>query len=542
VKNNKSNEVFPGTHQSEQGLATPTPHPSSLARVGHETFPEELSSIVSDRRMSRRTILRTGVGLAMATAGTEALLTLYQGRAFAVTATDNIVLQWNNALLQAIRNMKPGPTIVARALAVLHTCMYGAWTAYDPIATSPLLGGSLRRPKSEQTITNKNTAMSYAGYRAALDLFPTQAAVFTSLMTTLGYDPANTSTDTKTPAGIGNFVAQAILMFRHNDGSNQLNNYADTTSYTPVNTSTSITDPNRWQPLSVPTILPDGSNGFVTQQFTTPQWGKVIPFSLLSGSQFRPAGPILYPNQGYTDQANQILQYSADLNDTTKTIAEYWADGPHTELPPGHWTLLAQFTAAQFISKRDKHDVNQDGKLFFALANALFDASIACWDCKRAYDSIRPVSAVHYLFPTTTVTCWGGPGKGTVPMLGGNWAPYQKPTVVTPPFPEYVSGHSTFSAAGAYVLQQFTGSDTFGASYTQSAGSSLIEPNLGIPKTDITLSWPTFSAAAVEAGMSRRYGGIHFQQGDLDGRTLGQRVGTQAWSLAQAFMNGKASK
>jgi hypothetical protein len=276
-------------------------------------------------------MLRTGAGLAMATAGTGALLTLRKGRVLAVTTTDNIVLQWNNALLQAIRNMKPGPTIVARALAVLHTCMYSAWTAYDPIATSPLLGGSLRQPKSQQTIANKNMAMSYAGYRAALDLFPTQAAVFTALMATLGYDPANTSTDTKTPAGIGNFVAQTILAFRHNDESNQLNNYTDTTGYTAVNTPTTITDPNRWQPLSVP----DGNGGFVTQSFTTPHWGKVIPFSLLSGSQFRPAGPILYPNQGYIDQANQILQYSAQLNDTTKTIAEYWADGPTPNFRPG---------------------------------------------------------------------------------------------------------------------------------------------------------------------------------------------------------------
>ena len=112
-------------------------------------------------------MLRTGAGLAMVTAGTGALLTLRKGRALAVTATDNIVLQWNNALLQAIRNTKPGPTIVARALAVLHTCMYGAWTAYDPIATSPLLGGSLRQPKSQQTIANKNTAPSGVSFTAA---------------------------------------------------------------------------------------------------------------------------------------------------------------------------------------------------------------------------------------------------------------------------------------------------------------------------------------------------------------------------------------
>jgi hypothetical protein len=112
--------------------------------------------------------------------------------------------------------------------------------------------------------------------------------------------------------------------------------------------------------------------------------------------------------------------------------------------------------------------------------------------------------------------------------------------VVTPPFPEYVSGHSTFSAAGARVLATFTGSDAFGASVTVRAGASRIEPRTpthpGTPARDVTLSWPTLSAAADEAGWSRRYGGIHFEGGDLHGRSLGNAIGGDAWIKAQSYI------
>ncbi|MDQ6659449.1 MAG: vanadium-dependent haloperoxidase, partial [Chloroflexota bacterium] len=190
---------------------------------------------------------------------------------------------------------------------------------------------------------------------------------------------------------------------------------------------------------------------------------------------------------------------------------------------------------------KDKHALSDDVMLFFALSNAVFDAGIACWDAKRAFDYVRPITAVHYLYAGQPLTCWGGVGKGTITMSdGANFLPYQEANVVTPGFPEYVSGHSTFSAAGAYILQQATGSDSFGNSFTAAPGSSQIEPGYA-PTTSVTLSWPTFSAAAAEAGVSRRYGGIHFQQGDLDGRTLGQQVATQAGTKALAYIQGHAS-
>ncbi|MDQ6734969.1 MAG: vanadium-dependent haloperoxidase [Nitrospirota bacterium] len=174
--------------------------------------------------------------------------------------------------------------------------------------------------------------------------------------------------------------------------------------------------------------------------------------------------------------------------------------------------------------------------MFFALTNAIFDASVAAWDAKRAYDFVRPVTAIHYLFTGKMVRAWAGPGLGTRLIDGKDWKPYQAVTVVTPPFPEYISGHSTFSTAGAEILRQFTGSDEFDFSYTQPANTSRVEPNT--PATDITLYWATFSEAADEAGISRRYGGIHFVDGDLQGRLVGRRVGVQAWRKAQSYIEG----
>ena len=116
---------------------------------------------------------------------------------------------------------------------------------------------------------------------------------------------------------------------------------------------------------------------------------------------------------------------------------------------------------------------------------------------------------------------------------------YQPATVVTPPFPEFFSGHSTFSAAGAEILKLYTGSDAFGNSVTIPAGFSRVEPGM-TPATDITLSWATFSEATDQAGISRRYGGIHFKYGDLAGRAIGRQVGAQVWAKALTYFNGTA--
>ncbi|HLZ69337.1 MAG TPA: phosphoesterase [Dehalococcoidia bacterium] len=451
-----------------------------------------------------------------------------------LASADTIVVQWNNAALQAIRATKPGPPMVARALAILHTCIYDAWALYDPVAVGTRFGAEMRRPAADRTLTQKAEALSYAARHALSDLFPSEASRFDDLLTNLGYDPAAVVPSIERPSGLGTLCAQAVLDFRHGDGANQTGSlraggYADYTGYMPVNTPDIVSDPNRWQPLRVP----DGQGGFSVQQYIGPQWGLVTPFALTSGAQFRPVeGPATYGTARYRDQVDQMLAYSANLTDEQKVIAEYWADGPSSELPPGHWCLFGQF-----VSRRVGHDLDADVQLFFALANAVFDAGIAAWDAKRAYDSVRPVTAIRYLYSGQAVRAWGGPGQGTQTIDGGVWQPYQAATVVTPPFPEFISGHSTFSAAADEVLQRSMGSDAFGASVTVPAGHSRFEPGL-VPAQDVTLDWETFSAAADQAGLSRRYGGIHFEQGDLVGRAIGRLVGAQVWDRAQAYLSG----
>jgi hypothetical protein len=191
------------------------------------------------------------------------------------------------------------------------------------------------------------------------------------------------------------------------------------------------------------------------------------------------------------------------------------------------------------VSERDHHTIAQDVKMFFAMTNAVFDAGVAAWNAKRQHDYIRPVSSVRHLFRNLPVVAWAGPYQGTRLIRGGDWQPYQASTFLTPPFAEYVSGHSTFSAAAAEVLRNFSGSDAFGASARIAAGSSFVEPG-AVPARDITLSWPTFSAAADEAGLSRRHGGIHFADGDIAGRALGRKVGAQAWEAAASYIDGTA--
>ena len=312
--------------------------------------------------------------------------------------TRNVVRQWNDMILQAIRVVKPGPPIVARSLAIMSTSIYDAWAAYDSKALGTRLGGTLRRPAAESTQANKEKALSFAAYRALVDLYPTQLALFDAQMTALGYDKADVSTDTTTPSGIGNAVAAALLTYRHTDGSNQLGDlhagaYTDTTGYTTPNTPDLLADPNRWQPLRIS----DGVGGTIIQKYVGPHWGNVKPFALVSGSQFRPN--VVLPKAGsaeYIAQCQTIIDYSANLTDTQKLLTEYWADGPKSEQPPGHWYLFADY-----VSQRDAHDLDTDVKMFFIVGNAVMDAGIACWDAKRVYDSIRPVSAIKYAFKGT---------------------------------------------------------------------------------------------------------------------------------------------
>jgi hypothetical protein len=483
--------------------------------------------------------------------GRAVKLVLYVGVLLAIavpmlaadSALRNSVMQWDGAALQGVLDAKTGAPMAARALAIVHTCMYDAWAAYDEHAIGTQLRGALRRPASERTQANKERAISYAAYRALVDVLPVDTeSAYEPLMRQLGYDPNDKSTDIETPAGIGNVACAAVLEFRHHDKSNQLGDlaqgpYSDWSEYVPANGPAPIPsrapagNPDHWQPLT----YTDSAGNLVLQKFAGAQWCFVAPFALAKGEELRSSvepGPFKFGSPEYLKQAEDLVSISANLTDRQKMISEYWSDGPRSEQPPGHWALFAQF-----VSGRDHHTLDDDVKMFFAFSNAMLDAGIAAWDAKRTYDSVRPVTAISLLYRGKKIRSWGGPGKGTAEIDGSQWVPYQPATFPTPPFPDYVSGHSTFSAAAARTLALWTGSDRFGNSVTLPVGSSKIEPGL-TPAQPVTLKWETFTDAANEAGMSRRYGGIHFERADMMGRKLGRLVADRAWAKAQSYFDG----
>jgi hypothetical protein len=370
-------------------------------------------------------------------------------------------------------------------------------------------------------------------------------------MADLGY--AVDGSDTSMAASVGTVAAQAVLDYRHHDGANQLGDlnggapYSDYTGYRPVNTWDQVNDPDRWQPLCVPTPPPGATSCTGTiQRFLTPFWDKVTPFALTSPSQFRPPGPYTYlgpdgkPSGKYADEVDKMTQYSKQLDDFRKTTAEYWEDGTGTVTPPGHWNQFAQW-----VARRDAHSVDQDARMFFALNNALLDASISAWDGKDHWDSVRPITAVRFLRKGQIIQAWGGPYKGPSYIKGEDWIPYRPPNDPSPPFAEYASGHSTFSMAAAEVLTSFTGRGNFELKVTIPAGSSKVEPRTatqpGVPAQPITLSWTNFQYAANQAGLSREYGGIHFEHGDKDARAAGAKVGDNAWAKALTYFDGTAT-
>jgi len=360
--------------------------------------------------------------------------------------------------------------------------------------------------------------------------------------------------------GIGNVACAAVLEFRHHDKANQLGDmqlaaeenatstgvkldplgaYSDWSGYRTTNPPGTVPlrfpfakplNPDHWQPLT----YTDSTGSFVVQMFSGAHWCFVTPFALKQGEEMRnvvESGPAKYGTPEYEEQGRELIELSANLTDRQKMIVEYWSEGSSGEQSVENWMRFAEF-----VSARDHHTLDEDVKMFFALSNAMFDAGIAAWEAKRAYDSPRPITAIALLFKDKKIRAWGGPWKGTIEMDGSRWIPYQLATFPTPPSPEYVSEESTFSAAAARILELWTGSDRFGNSVTLGKGSSRIEPDF-TPHQPIVLKWATFTEASNEAGMSARYGGISFARADLAGQRLGRAAADSAWHKAESYFD-----
>lgn len=466
--------------------------------------------------------------------------------------------EWLDVALDATarehERVAPRPTVGSRMLGIIVTCMYDAWAAYDEKAVGTRLGGRLRRPAAERTEANKAKAIGYATYRAMMYLFPEDADWIKAQVRARGLDPEDNSTDLSTPQGVGNTAAAAVIEYRRHDGANQHGDevgsngkpYSDYTFYKPINPWDKIIDPDCWQPIQ----FDDGRGGKVAPGFLTPHWYRVKTFALKSSDQFRPGPPPKVGSEQLKKEVDEVIAFNNSLTPEQKAIVEFMRDGPRSTGQSGHWLRFAQA-----VSRRDQHDTDKDVKLFFAVGNVAMDAFIAAWETKRYYDSSRPWTLVRHYYKDKELLGWAGPGKGVVKLRAANWHPYSPAVFVTPPFPGYVSGHSTVSAACAKMLELFTGSDRFGEVERRRAGE-LTEAEYECAKMqmregqspagakltcEVALDLPTFTAAAEMAGISRVMGGYHIQADNVAGLELGRKVALYVWPHVQAYFDGTAA-
>jgi hypothetical protein len=445
----------------------------------------------------------------------------------------NLVYEWAEIALEATardteRN-KPRPTVTSRYLALFFVAVFDAWSRYDEKAVPVYLDGVDRRPETERTLRNKEIAVSYAASRMLREYYPADTAVFKAFMTTLGLDYFSTSVDLASPEGIGNLAAEAVIKARRNDGSNQYGDltgsegkaYYDTTGYNPVNTADKNVDINRWQPKYFST----GIDTRFAPGCLTPHWGNVKPVALRSSDQFRSPPPPKIGSAQLEAEVKEVVDLQANLTNDQKAIVEFMRDGPASVQQAGHWLKFAMN-----VSVRDTNTLDEDVKMFMLTEVTAMDAFIACWDTKMHYDFARPHALVHYYYKDKIIKGWGGPGKGWIEMLGQEWRPYSPDEFLCPPFPAYVSGHSTVSGGCAEVLKLFTGDDYFGEEIKWVPGH-LTEPDrLG---DTVILKLPTFTETANIAGMSRVLGGYHIQADNVEGLALGRKVGNEVWKWYQ---------
>lgn len=460
--------------------------------------------------------------------------------------------QWLEVLLEVaardVERVGARPTILSRQMAIPLTAAYDAWAIYDDKAVPTQLDPSQRRPPEERTLENKEAAIAYATHLSLRDQFPQFKDYIDQRMVKMGYDPKGQEDPPSTAAAVGIAAAKAVLEYRHHDGSNQLADergggkepYSDYTMYRPVNPIDEVIDPDRWQPLP----FSDGKGGTFYPGFLTPHWYRVKPFAMKSADQFRPGPPPLYGSEQLKKEVDQCIEMNANLTTREKALVEFMRDGPRSTAQSGHWLRFAQD-----VSRRDRHNLDQDVKLFFAVGNCAMDAFIASWDAKRYYDSSRPWSLIRVYYKGQTIRGWAGPGQGVRDIPAEQWHPYSPAVFVTPPFPGYTSGHSTVSGACAELLKLFTGSDRYQFVEEREAGSlteagfdcEQIQQQGELPENGscfVRLNMPTFTETAEMAGISRVLGGYHIQSDNLAGLELGRKVAQYSWPVYQSYFNG----
>jgi hypothetical protein len=461
---------------------------------------------------------------------------------------------WATAIQQCTINVVGEVTVAARAIGMTFEAMYNAWAVYQPadevnmsLESQTLYDYQKAQTPSITTLGIITTAVSYAAYTVLSNLFPSQVAGV--LNTALDASAGNIANLGDNPLLVaraqatGIAVGQVSIDNRLTDNSNQYGVgstegfYADTTGYTPIATFNMLDDSVNipvWAGLVgdqryrfMPLVIMNALGQVVTQVPVTPQWGLVTPFAMAYGSVYRPAVR-LAPS---VDEVNEVLDLLANLTDQTKSQVDVFAKNPGSDTPVGQWLGFAKD-----ISNQDDNDLDLDIKMFFGLSVALGDTSIAVWDTKYYYDTVRPVTYIRNSERGNTINAWGGPNtSGPTAILGQNLRTFQRTTRPTPAFPEVVSGHSAYSAAAANVMAALRKTNSGNLSLTMPQGGITWDAPFPIPTTTVTFNWTKLTDAADAAGFSRRISGIHFEQGDLLGRAMGKTVGLNAYNRAMSL-------
>lgn len=618
-------------------------------------------------------------------------------------AQHSVARQWNEALLEAIRDDFARPTVHARNLYHSSILMYDAWSLFDDASATLFLGKAYGGfecpfegiPAAENIDEARSEIMSYALYRLLTHRFQNSpgAAVslerFRVLHQSMGYDPDFTATDYSegSYAALGNYLGTQMIAFGMQDGANEAEDYGNLyyeASNPPLvlaeyQDPTNI-DPNRWQPLSFDLFVDQSGNTvpLAIPEFLSPEWGTVIPFALEESSlvirnngfdsylyynipeppkisdsagngiedpykwhfamviawsaHLDPDDPTEidispaslgnvdiaeYPEtfedykafynfteggdlgRGHAFNPHTFLPYSPQIvkrADYARALAEFWADGPDSETPPGHWFTILNYVSdhPELVKKfggngQEINDLEWDVKAYLALGGAMHDSAIATWAIKGYFDYVRPITAIRYmcakgqssdpelpgfdphgipLIPglielidsadplagsdgenvgKIKIYAWRGPDYINDPdtdtagvgwILGTHWWPYQRGTFVTPPFAGYVSGHSTFSRAAAEILTLLTGNPFFPGGM----GTFDIEANEFLvfeegPSNSFTLQWATYGDASDQTSLSRIWGGIHPPIDDIPGRLIGEDVGRNAFAKAEELFH-----
>jgi hypothetical protein len=375
----------------------------------------------------------------------------------------NEAIVWNQLMLEAIEQSNTPPPAASRAMACESLAVFNAVSAVNG---TPGYRSDLQAPEGASAAA----AAAQAAHDILVDLFPEQAGMFDAQLAQSLGAIANSQSKSDGIAA-GKQAADAMIALRADDGWNAPSTY------------TADTELGSWHPTP-PGYLPG----------LAPQWADMEPFALTDPDQFLPPGPPALTSRAFAKAFNEVKSLgevdSEIRTDDQTEIARFWAYGANTNTPPGCWNEIATT-----IAHKEGLSLAATAELLAVLNVAEADAAIACWDSKYEYDFWRPVTAIQ--------------NAGDV---GNRWItedPGWLPLLTTPPFPEYVSGHSTFSGAAAEVLASYFGTN-YEFEFTSASGA--------------TREFDSFRAAAQEAGMSRIYGGIHYNFANKDGLALGRNI------------------